>query len=300
MTAVLGSQLDTIGGLEIYAGEGPSAPLVFSHGTMGWDTHDQKLRIGDRQWTMRISYGRLLERIGRPFGIFLFGFAIMLLAMQLHRLQQRRVGAFQALADEQARHAADRELMIGEMAHRMKNAFARIGALARITLRESTSLEDFEARFDGRMRALSDAKQMLVTGAVGSVELGQIIHRELDLAGVSEQQLAGISGPHVRLDDEGAQAISLAIHEFVTNSIKYGALAGQGHLAVGWHRDEGDIELDWTESGLAETPDIESESFGTQFIRTLIERQLKGSWSRTAVDKRLAIVIRWPDNGPTD
>src|SRR3546814_10725848 len=72
-------------------------------------------------------------------GIFLFVFAIMLLAMQLHRLQQRRVGAFQALADEQALRAAERELMIGEMAHRMKNAFARIGALARITLRESTS-----------------------------------------------------------------------------------------------------------------------------------------------------------------
>src|SRR3546814_3999465 len=88
MTAVLGSQLETIEGLEIYAGEGPAAPLVFSHGTMGWDTHDEKLRIGDRQWTMRVSYGRLLERIGRPFGIFLFGFAIMLLAMQLHRSEE--------------------------------------------------------------------------------------------------------------------------------------------------------------------------------------------------------------------
>src|SRR5690606_5910696 len=157
MTAVLGSQLDTIEGLEVYAGEGPAAALVFRHGTMGWATHEEKLRIGDRQWTMRISYGRMLERIGRPFGIFLFGFAIMLLAMQLHRVQQRRVGAFQALADEQALRAADRELMIGEMAHRMKNAFARIGALARITLRESESLADFETRFDGRLRALSDA-----------------------------------------------------------------------------------------------------------------------------------------------
>ena len=36
------------------------------------------------------------------------------------------------------------------------------------------------------------------------------------------------------------------------------------------------------------------------FIRTLIERQLKGRWSRTAVDNSLAIVIRWPDNVPTN
>ena len=150
------------------------------------------------------------------------------------------------------------------------------------------------------MRDLSDEKQMLVSGAVGSVELGCIVRRELELAGVSAERLAAIAGPEVQLDDEAAQALSLAVHEFVTNSIKYGALAGHGHLAVGWHRDGGEIELDWTESGLAETPHIESESFGTQFIRTLIERQLKGSWSRSAVDNSLSIVIRWPDDGTPD
>ena len=189
--------------------------------------------------------------------------------------------------------------MIGEMAHRMKNAFARIGALARITLRESSSLDEFETKFDGRMRALSDAKQMLVTGAVDSVELGQIVRRELELAGRSSDQLAAVTGPEVRLDDEGAQALSLAIHEFVTNSIKYGALAGRGDLAVDWHRDGSDVEFRWVESDLTETPQIDSESFGTHFIRSLIERQLKGSWQRSAADHCLSITIRWPDREPT-
>lgn len=299
MKAVLGSQLDTIDGIEIYAGEGPSAPLVFSKGTMGWDVQEQILRVADRQWTMRISYGRLLERLGRPLAIMIFGIAVALLATQLHRVQRRRIDAFQALAAEKARHAEDRELMIGEMAHRMKNAFARIGALARITLRESASLDEFETKFDGRMRALSDAKQMLVTGAVDSVELDKIVRRELELAGRSPEQMAAVTGPDVSLDDEGAQALSLAIHEFVTNSIKYGALAGKGDLAVGWRRDGGDIELSWIESNLPETPQIDSESFGTHFIRSLIERQLKGSWKRNAADHRLSITIRWPDRDPS-
>ena len=295
MRAVLGPQLESIDGLEIYAGQGPSAPLVFSKGEMGWDAQEQVLRVADRRWTMRISSGRYLERLGRPLAILIFGIAVALLATQLHRVQRRRIDAAQALAEEKARHAEDRELMIGEMAHRMKNAFARIGALARITLRESSTLDEFEAKFDGRMRALSDAKQMLVTGAVDSVELGRIVRRELELAGRSPDQLAAISGPEVRLDDEGAQALSLAIHEFVTNSIKYGALAGQGDLSVGWQREGGDILFRWTESNLAATPQIESESFGTQFIRTLIERQLKGSWDRRTADHALAITIRWPD-----
>lgn len=298
MKAVLGTQLETIDGIEIFAGEGPSAPLVFRKGTMGWDAQEQILHVADRQWTMRISYGRLLERLGRPIAILIFGIALALLATQLHRVQRRRIDAFQALAAEKARHAEDRELMIGEMAHRMKNAFARIGALSRITLRESASLDEFETKFDGRMRALSDAKQMLVTGAVDNVELGKIVRRELELAGWPSDRLAATTGPDVRLDDEGAQALSLAIHEFVTNSIKYGALSGQGDLAVAWRRDGGDVEFSWIETGLPETPQIDSESFGTHFIRSLIERQLKGHWQRSAADHGLSITIRWPDREP--
>ena len=292
MTAVLGEQLNGIDGIEVRAGEGPSAPLVYRHGAIGWDAHEQKLRVADRQWTIRISYGRFIDRLGRPLGIALFGAALAFLATQLHRVQRRRIDAAQALAEERARHAEDRELMIGEMAHRMKNAFARIGALARITLRESRDLQDFEARFDGRMRALSDAKQMLVTGAVDTVDLGKIVRRELDLMG---QPPDAAQGPDVQLDDEAAQALALAVHEFVTNSIKYGALSGKGDLAVAWRRVGDDIELTWIESALPETPQIDGESFGTQFIRTLIERQLKGSWDRRAADHSLTITIRWPD-----
>lgn len=298
MTAVLGDQIRGIDGIEVYAGDGPKAQLLYSHGKVGWDAHEQKLRVADREWTMRISYGRFLERLGRPFAIFVFGVLLAILATQLHRVQQRRVGVAQALAAEQARHAEDRELMIGEMAHRMKNAFARIGALARITLRESASLEDFETKFDGRMRALSDAKQMLVTGAVDTVELGRIVHRELEIAGWSGERLAALDSPVVCLDDESAQAITLAVHELVTNSIKYGALSGRGgDLAVGWCIEVGQVEFRWTETGLAAPPQIDTESFGTQFIRSLIERQLKGSWDRTAVDNSLTILIRWPYDG---
>lgn len=292
--AVLGPELDRLDGIEIYAGEGPRAERIFARGRIGWDAHEQRLQLADRQWVMRISYGRFIDRLGRPLAILLFGIALAFLAIQLHKLQHRRIGAFRALADEKARHAEDRELMIGEMAHRMKNAFARIGALARITLRESSDLDDFEARFDGRLRALSDAKQMLVTGAVDSVELGDIVRRELDIAGWPADRLATLTGPEVRLDDEGAQAIALAVHELVTNSIKYGALAGKGELAVGWSRDAGGVRFDWTESDLPATPQIDSESFGTHFIRSMIERQLKGSWERTAADRSLSVVIRWP------
>ena len=63
LQSVLGTQLDTIDGIEIRAGDGPAAPLVFSKGVMGWDAQEQVLRVADRQWTMRISYGLSLIHI---------------------------------------------------------------------------------------------------------------------------------------------------------------------------------------------------------------------------------------------
>src|SRR3546814_9712034 len=63
MTAVLGSQLDQVAGIEMLAGEGPAATRVFRRGRIGWDAHEQRIQVADRQWVMRISYGRF--KIGR-------------------------------------------------------------------------------------------------------------------------------------------------------------------------------------------------------------------------------------------
>src|SRR3546814_2991324 len=87
--------MDTIGGIELRAGEGPSAPRAFQRGRIGWDAHEERLHVADRLWVMRISYGRFIDRIGRPLAILLFGAALTILAMQLHKLQQRRLAAFQ-------------------------------------------------------------------------------------------------------------------------------------------------------------------------------------------------------------
>src|SRR3546814_6649521 len=103
---------------------------------------------------------------------------------------------------------------------------------------------------------------MLVTGTVDSADLGRIVRRELEIAGWPEERVAAASGPDTRLDDESAQALALAAHELVTNSVKHGALAGKGDLAVGWRHDAGDIELRGVESTLPETPRFDKDSFG--------------------------------------
>jgi two-component sensor histidine kinase/CHASE1-domain containing sensor protein len=298
MEAVIGSQLSAIKGIEVRAGTQTNSPLVYTHGSMHWSGHNELIHVADQTWSIRVSYGRFTGRLARPLSILIFGLALALVAAQLHDMQRRRIGDLHDIAEERARHAEDRELMLGEMAHRMKNAFARIGALARITLHESKDLAEFEQQFDGRLRALSNAKQLLVAGTVDTVELGAIVRRELQLAGWPDDKVDAITGPEIALDEETAQSIALAVHELATNSVKYGALSGKGDLHVEWARADGKITLNWIENGLKATPMFDQENFGSHFIRSLIERQLKGGWTRTAGDHSLTIHIHWPHPTP--
>jgi two-component sensor histidine kinase len=69
----------------------------------------------------------------------------------------------------------------------------------------------------------------------------------------------------------------MAVHELVTNSVKYGALKQpNGHLTVRW-RQEATAEngkpwlhVDWKESGV----EMPSSGVGTEHGRELIERAL--------------------------
>lgn len=296
--SVLGKHLPGIDGISVYAGPNEQSKLVYERGETSRDAHATRIRIADTEWTMAVSYGRPLNRYGWPISILIGTLALSFSVAQFGRLQRRRIAALKALAEEKARNAEDRELIIGEMGHRLKNGFARIGALARITLRETKNLQDFENIFEGRLRALSDTKQMMVQGAPSEMDLSKLIHSELELAGWPRELRTAIKGPTVILDEEGAQAISLVVHELVTNSVKYGALSGMGRLSIQWKRIGEMIELIWVESELAETPVIEKESFGTQFIRTLIERQLHGKWQRQVADHQLSVIIRWQESLP--
>jgi two-component system CheB/CheR fusion protein len=88
-----------------------------------------------------------------------------------------------------------------------------------------------------------------------------------------------LDGPAVLLRSGSAQALGLALHELVTNAVKYGALAKpDGRLDVGWQlrrTPEGCpcARLEWKESGV---PMGDSAGVDRRFGygRELIERAL--------------------------
>ena len=75
------------------------------------------------------------------------------------------------------------------------------------------------------------------------------------------------------------QPLALAIHELITNAVKYGALKDpDGHLHVRWHCQPDDdgrpwLHVDWRETGVT-MPDDDAPAPGGGAGRELIERAL--------------------------
>lgn len=83
-----------------------------------------------------------------------------------------------------------------------------------------------------------------------SYDLEMVIREELRDFQFGEDARVSIAGPVTALERDEAEAMGLAIHELVTNALKFGALAHRaGRLDVRWCVVAGEMRLDWSETG---------------------------------------------------
>lgn len=181
------------------------------------------------------------------------------------------------LRDETERKRAEerQRLLIGELNHRVKNTLATVQSIANQTLRRSTNPEEFAARFQGRIQALSRAHNLLTRMSWNSADLADIIREQLAIDGDNER--ISLEGPPAYLSAAASLALALVLHELGTNARKYGALSvALGRVVIVWRlsgeQDALSLHLDWYEEGgpLVRTPD--KLGFGT----ILIEHGLAG------------------------
>jgi PAS domain S-box-containing protein len=173
------------------------------------------------------------------------------------------------------------QVVLAELQHRTRNLLALVQAIARQTQRLTPSPAAFVATFDDRLRALSRV-QALLGGPQDRIEVGEIVRSELvaHQGDESEEWKVTVDGPAVSLPANSALAVGLAVHELMTNAIKYGALKQpQGKLAVRWQIAAGDegraVRLDWTESDLSLPAEPRSRrGYGSELIERALPYQL--------------------------
>ena len=193
---------------------------------------------------------------------------------------------------------AQRELMIREMNHRVKNLFSVISAMISIAARESDDIETFAEDLRGRIHALGRSHALTSriesgTNASGSIPLRQLV--ETVIRPSRSSQAISIEGSDIDVPNSQITSIALILHEWATNAAKYGVLANDaakngGRLAVSWTEKDGEVELTWVESGHAPDggdgdgdADADADAggdgtkagFGTRLVQTAA-RQLQG------------------------
>ncbi len=139
---------------------------------------------------------------------------------------------------EREEAAAQRELLLAEMSHRVKNTLAVVQAIARQTFKRAEAPEAGQA-FEGRLAALAAAHDLLTRESWDSAPLTRLV---ADAFRADDARLArvALSGPEVLLPPKRAVAMTLALHELFTNALKYGALSNAaGRVALAWRIEAG-------------------------------------------------------------
>lgn len=186
------------------------------------------------------------------------------------------------------------ELLAGEMSHRVKNLLAIVGALTKITMRSSSSIEDMSAQLTRRLMALGRAHDLVrpLPGGQGRAallgDLFKVLLSPYDVEGAFAGRIR-VAVPRMGIGEASATNLALVMHELAINSVKYGALSvASGTLAISGSLVGEDIQIEWTEHGGPEvTAPQASDSYGSKLINKTIQYQLGGSihheWPKTGL-----------------
>jgi two-component sensor histidine kinase/CheY-like chemotaxis protein len=174
---------------------------------------------------------------------------------------------------ERKRAEERQSLLTREVDHRAKNALALAQSIVRLT--RCDDVKDYVAAVEGRISALARVHTVLSLSSWQGAEIGQLIEEELSPYSSSEQ--IEIQGPQLQLYPSTAQTLALAIHELITNSVKYGALSVRaGLLDIRWQILDGNLELSWDERGGPPVIKPTTRGFGTRSVIASVGSQLGG------------------------
>ncbi len=187
----------------------------------------------------------------------------------------------------------EKEALLAELNHRVKNAFATVQALMLQTIRTAPDLAAFKASFSDRLGALART-HVLLTAADGLKGTTLRTLLEHELAPYAEGERVRLAGDEVGLDPNRTLALGLVLHELATNAAKYGALAAPaGRIAVDWRVSGGAVEVQWLESGGPPVAASVQEGFGSK----LLQRSLSpygGTVERRFAPEGVSVRIRLP------
>jgi len=183
-------------------------------------------------------------------------------------------GAVAAFVDITARKQAEqqRDLLIAELNHRVKNTLATVVAISHQSFVEGRPAQEAHRSFERRVRALAQTHGRLAESNWSGVSLEMLLADET-APYRDERGNVRIAGPRIQLNPKSAVSLGLAFHELTTNAAKYGALSTkQGSIEATWSvTTDRELRIRWQECGGPAVQVPQRRGFG----RLLLERALR-------------------------
>jgi two-component sensor histidine kinase len=185
---------------------------------------------------------------------------------------------FEDVTDKR-RSEAQKDILLAETRHRMKNLLGIVRSLASQTDVEGRSAKEYRDAFLGRFQAVAEAENLALASS-DQADLSTLVEQALEPAGAERYRI--VPGPPVGLKQPQVLPINLILHELVTNAWKYGAFSRTGglvHLTWGVVEKDGKpvLHMDWREeNGPPVTPPART-GFGSKLIDLSAVQGLRGT-----------------------
>lgn len=254
----------------------------------------KQLEIGGRTWDVELhetqnfyhGFPHLSSLVlGALSGVLAFALAVATVAQQNAIRQAHEV---KRVVEDALK---EKDMLLQEMRHRIKNSIARVLAIARQTGANSDNLTQFQESFNARLHAMANSQDLLTRNKWARADLHELLSQELKQVFGAELENCTLNGDKVELSETITQAVGLAAHEMATNALKYGGVADPGgRLDVTWEvfgkRKTRTLRLFWEESSPTALKPTDKKGFGTRLIDANITGELGGT-----------IIRRFEDNG---
>jgi PAS domain S-box-containing protein len=193
---------------------------------------------------------------------------------------ERVAGIMTDITAEKAAEETQR-LLSRELGHRLKNSFALMHSIVRLSAQGASDLGVFVESLEARIRALARGQDVLVNGTGEVADLAEMISGILALHDGSGDRV-GIHGPTVHLAASAVPLFNMAFHELATNAIKYGALSVPGgEVSVRWRSQPAEggqaLLLRWQESGGPTVEPPQRRGFGSMLIEQALAAEFGGA-----------------------
>jgi two-component sensor histidine kinase len=164
------------------------------------------------------------------------------------------------------------QTVVGELAHRNRNALFVIMAIVSQSSRGAQSAAEAERIINARLEALLRGQDVVLSGDGGGARLRALLEKALEPFELSRFAIA--AGPDVALATDVAIGLGLLFHELATNALKYGALSvPEGRISIAWRLEDGQARFTWREAGGPPVRPPAKEGFGARLVGTALVPQ---------------------------